>query len=89
MSRKSLPPEQRKSGPGTGGRNVARDAEICALKKSTKLSNEAIGARYGINRETVRTILNAGKRNERDGIVGWMSTSDRRAHRERMYASKG
>jgi hypothetical protein len=88
MSRKSLPPEQRKTGPGTGGRNVARDAEICALKKTTKLSTAEIGARYGINRETVRVILNAGERNERDGIVGWMSAPDRRAHRERMWAER-
>jgi hypothetical protein len=86
MSRKLLPPEQRKTGPGTGGRNVARDAEICALKKTTKLSNEAIGARYSINRETVRVVLNAGERNTREGIVGWMSAPDRRARRKAMDA---
>jgi Sigma-70, region 4 len=78
MSRKSLPTHLRKSGPGTGGRNWDRDAEICALKARTKLSNDEIGKRYKMSRERVRQILSTGERNAKQDITRWMSTTERR-----------
>jgi hypothetical protein len=78
MARKSLPANRRKSGPGTGGRNWDRDAEICALKARTKMSNDEIGKKYKMSRERVRQILSTGERNAKQGITRWMSTTERR-----------
>lgn len=50
MSRKSLPADYRKFGPGTDGRNWNRDAEICALKARTNMSNDEIGKKYKMSR---------------------------------------
>jgi hypothetical protein len=79
MSSKSLPASLRKSGPGTGGRNWDRDAEICALKARTNLNNDEIGKKYKMSRERVRQILSTGERNAKRGITRWMSTPERRA----------
>jgi DNA-directed RNA polymerase sigma subunit (sigma70/sigma32) len=65
MARKTLPAHLRKSGPGTGGRNVERDKKICALKTTTGLSNEAVGKRFGLSRERVRHVLDAADRKAR------------------------
>lgn len=83
MSRKSILVHLRKSGPGTGGRNWDRDQEICALKAATGMSNEAIGKKYKLSRETIRGILLAGERYERRGQTRWMSAHERRAEMER------
>jgi DNA-directed RNA polymerase sigma subunit (sigma70/sigma32) len=46
--------------------NSKRDKNILALKaENPKLSNEAIGAEFGISRERVRQILNAEERMQR------------------------
>jgi hypothetical protein len=89
MSRKSLPTDLRKSGPGTGGRNWDRDAEICALKARSNMSNDEIGKKYKMSRERVRQILSTGERNAKRGITRWMSTAERRAEfrKERDGAS--
>jgi transposase len=89
MTRKSIPVHLRKSGPGTGGRNWDRDKEICALKAATGMSNEAIGKRYNVSRETIRGVLRAGERYKRTGQTRWMSTPERRAQlgKERHGAS--
>jgi len=79
MSRKSIPVHLRKSGPGTGGRNWDRDKEICALKAATGMSNEAIGKKYNVSRETIRHVLDQGKRNAAAGRARWMSAAERRA----------
>ena len=79
MSRKSIPVHLRKSGPGTGGRNWDRDKEICALKAATGMSNEAIGKMYKLSRETIRHVLNQGKRDAAAGRTRWMSVAERRA----------
>ena len=79
MVRQSRPAHLRKSGPGTGGRNVARDAEIVALKGTTKMSNEAIGEKYDMSRERVRQILYTAERDAKAGRTRWMSASARRA----------
>jgi sigma-70-like protein len=78
MARQSLPAHLRKTGPGTGGRNVARDAEIVALKATTKMSNDAIGEKYNMSRERVRQILNTAERDARAGRTRWMSAPERR-----------
>jgi hypothetical protein len=75
----SIPAHLRKSGPGTGGRNWDRDAEICALKARTNLSNDEVGKKYKVSRERVRQILSTGERNAKRGITRWMSTPERRA----------
>jgi hypothetical protein len=78
MVRKILPAHLRKSGPGTGGRNVARDTEICALKANTNMSNDEIGKKYNMSRERVRQILFTGERNAKLGVTSWMSVRERR-----------
>jgi DNA-binding CsgD family transcriptional regulator len=78
MARKTLPAHLRKSGPGTGGRNVERDKKICALK-ATGLSNKAIGNQFNLSRETVRHVLDQAKRDAAAGRTRWMSTAERRA----------
>ena len=78
MQRKSTPAHLRKSGPGTGGRNVERDKEICALKASG-MSNEAIGKRYNISGERVRLVLLHAKWDAAAGRTRWMSAAERRA----------
>jgi|HubBroStandDraft_6_1064221.scaffolds.fasta_scaffold97183_2 Sigma-70, region 4 len=78
MARKSLPAKLCKSGPGTGGRNWNRDAEIFALKARTNMSNEEIGKKYKMSRERVRQILSTGERNVKQGITRWMSARERR-----------
>ncbi len=83
MARKSLPPHLRKSGPGTGGRNWDRDLTICAEKKATGATNVALGKKYGLSRETIRHIINAGKWNERLGRTRWMSAPERRAEMQK------
>lgn len=46
--------------------NSKRDTDILALKaENPKLSNEAIGAEFGISRERVRQVLNAQERSQR------------------------
>jgi hypothetical protein len=65
MARKTLPAHLRKSGPGTGGRNVERDKKICALKATTGFSNETVGKRFGLSRETVRHVLDDADRKAR------------------------
>ena len=79
MARKTLPAHLRKSGPGTGGRNVERDKEICALK-ATGLSNVVIGKRYNLSRETIRGVLFRAERDAAAGRTRWMSAAERRAH---------
>src|ERR1700761_6591772 len=78
MSRKSIPVHLRKSGPGKGGRNWERDKEICALKAATGMSNDDIGKKYNVSRETIRHVLNEGKRNAAAGHTRWMSVAERR-----------
>ena len=78
MSRKSIPVHLRKSGPGTGGRNWGRDKEICALKASTGMSNDEIGKRYKLSRESIRLIVRRGERDKRLGRTRWMSAAERR-----------
>ena len=78
MARKTLPAHLRKSGPGTGGRNVERDKTICALKASG-LSNAAIGKKFSLSGERVRLILSHAKRDAAAGRTRWMSTAERRA----------
>jgi transposase len=77
MARKTLPAHLRKSGPGTGGRNVERDKQISALK-ATGLSNEAVGKQFGLSRERVRLVLDNAKRDARAGRTRWMSVAERR-----------
>lgn len=79
MPRKALSSHVRKSGPGTGGRNWDRDLAICAEKKATGATNIALGKKWGLSREAIRTIINTGTRNERDGRTRWMSVAERRA----------
>jgi hypothetical protein len=79
MARKSLPADLRKTGPGTGGRNWDRDAEICTLKARTSMSNDEIGKKYKMSRERVRQILSTGEHNAKQGIARWMSAPERRA----------
>jgi hypothetical protein len=90
MSSKSLPAHLRKTGPGTGGRNWDRDAEICALKARTNMDNKAIGKKYNMSGERVRQILMTGERNAKQGITRWMSTEERRAEfrKERDSANR-
>ena len=76
MARKTLPAHLRKSGPGTGGRNVERDKQISA-PKATGLSNEAVGKQFGLSRERVRLVLDNAKRDARAG-TRWMSVAERR-----------
>ncbi len=78
MARKTLPAHLRKSGPGTGGRNVERNKKICALK-ATGLSNEAVGKQFNLSRETVRYVLDQAKRDAAAGRTRWMSLAERRA----------
>jgi hypothetical protein len=52
----ALPAHLRKSGPGTGGRNVERDAKICA-RRDGGLTYEAVGREFGLSRESVRQIV--------------------------------
>jgi DNA-binding CsgD family transcriptional regulator len=85
MSRKSTPVHLRKSGPGTGGRNWERDKEICALK-ATGLSNEAVGKRFNLSRETVRHVLAKAARDAAAGRTRWMSVAERRAESARERA---
>lgn len=89
MARKSLPAHLRKSGPGTGGRNWDRDAEICAFKASSNMSNDEIAKKYKMSRERVRQILWTGERNAKQSITRWMSAAERRAEmwKERDAAS--
>lgn len=79
MSRKPNPVHLRKSGPGTGGRNWERDKEICAVKATTGMSNEAIGKKYNVSRETIRHVLDQGRLNAAYGRTRWMSVAERRA----------
>jgi hypothetical protein len=79
MSRKPIPGHLRKSGPGTGGRNWDRDKEICALKAATSMSNDAMGKKLNVSRETIRHVLDRGKRDAAAGRTGWMSIAERRA----------
>jgi transposase len=79
MSRKSIPVHLRKSGPGTGGRNWDRDKEICALKAATGMSNDAIGKKFNVSRETIRHVLNQAERDAAAGRTRWMSVAERRA----------
>lgn len=83
MARKSLPPHLRKFGPGTGGRNWDRDKEICALKKSTGMSHEAIAKKYGISRGRVGQIVAQGERDKRAGRTRWMSAPERHAEAQK------
>jgi transposase len=83
MSRKSIPVHLRKSGPGTGGRNWNRDKEICALKAATGMSNDAIGKKFNLSRETIRLVLNQAKRDAAAGRTHWMSVAERRAEMAR------
>jgi hypothetical protein len=87
MSRKSIPVELRKSGPGTGGRNWDRDLAICAEKKESGATNVALGKKYGLSAEMIRHIINTGARNEREGYTHWMSAPERRAARKEREAS--
>jgi hypothetical protein len=77
MPRKSTPAHLRKSGPGTGGRNVDRDARICALK-ATGASNEAIGTQFNLSGERVRQVLWHAERDAAAGRTRWMSARERR-----------
>jgi transposase len=81
MSRKSIPVHLRKSGPGTGGRNWDRDKEICALKAATGMSNDDIGKKYNVSRETIRHVLDQAKRDAAAGRTRWMSVAKKRAER--------
>ena len=82
MPRRTLPAELRTHGPGTGGRNVERDAKVFAMK-ATGLSNEAIGEYFGMSRERVRQILDAAERDAKAGRTRWMSAPERRAKNAR------
>lgn len=54
----TMPAHDRKSGPGTAGRNVERDAKICARRNSVpKVSFDDLGLKFGLSRETVRLIV--------------------------------
>jgi transposase len=79
MTRKSIPVHLRKSGPGTGGRNWDRDQEISALKASTGMSNDEIGKRYKLSRESIRLIVSRVERDKRLDRTRWMSAAERRA----------
>ncbi len=85
MTRKTLPAHLRTRGPGTGGRIVERDRQICALK-TTGLSNEAIGKQFGISGERVRNVLDAAERDARARRTRWMSTAERRAENAKLWA---
>jgi transposase len=85
MARKTLPAHLRKSGPGTGGRNVERDRQICALK-ATGLSNEGVGKQFGLSRERVRNVLDAAERDAKAGRTRWMSAPERRAENAKRRA---
>jgi hypothetical protein len=78
MPRKTLPVHLRTHGPGTGGRNVERDKQICALK-ATGLSNEEVGKHFGLSRERVRNVLDTAERDAKAGRTRWMSAPERRA----------
>lgn len=79
MSYKPIPIHLRKSGPSTGGRNWNRDQEICTLKASTGMSNDEIGKRYKLSRESIRLIVRRGETDKRLGRTRWMSAAERRA----------
>lgn len=85
MPRKTLPAHLRKSGPGTGGRNVERDKTICALK-ATGLSNDAIGKRFNLSRERIRHVLLQAKWDAAAGRTRWMPASERREEIARQRA---
>jgi transposase len=82
MPRTSTPAHQRKSGPGTGGRNVDRDKEICALN-ATGLSNGAIAKQFKVSSERVRQVLWQADRDAAAGRTRWMSTAEKRAEIQR------
>lgn len=87
MARKTLPPHLGQSGPGTGGRNLERDREICALK-ATGMSNQAIGKQFNLNRERVRQVLQQAKWDAAAGRARWMSTAERRAEAAKERAGQ-
>jgi len=64
----ALPVELRKTGPGTAGRNVHRDARICA-RRAEGLTLDAIAKEFGLSRERIRSIVwheqRRAERNER------------------------
>jgi Mor family transcriptional regulator len=62
----SLPAHLRKSGPGTAGRNEARNAQICALAANGE-TYAAIGRKFQLSGEQVRLIVGRAKqKSERD-----------------------
>jgi hypothetical protein len=77
MPPKSTPVHLRKSGPGTGGRNVERDMKICARRAGGALL-ETIGKEFNLSRERVRQVIWAAERDAATGRTRWMSARERR-----------
>lgn len=85
MPRKTLSAHLRKTGPGTGGRNWERDKQICAEKKETGMTNEALAKRFALSHERIRQILDQGERDDKAGRTRWMSTAERRAEVQKHW----
>ena len=64
MPRRFVPAHMRKHGPGTAGRNKARDVKI-GLRRKSGVSFDQLGREFKLSRERVRQIV---RRAERDAV---------------------